>query len=307
MEYSEVNKMLFNEVYSVYYNTVAKIIEQAFNSKINSIDLQRIIAKYAFKESSATISPSLIDGDWPFLDKQFNPLLRHKPTMPLTTLQKKWLKAISLDPRIKLFGVKIDDLDDVTPLFTYEDFKVYDRYGDGDNFEDEKYISNFRYILNAINQHKLVKVEMYNRARKKVWLTFYPIGFEYSQKDDKIRVITSGYRYKQFNLGRVVCCSEGDEKYLEEAIEDPKKTLTLTITDERSALERAMLHFAHFEKKAKRISDNTYSLEVVYNASDESEMIIRVLSFGPFLKVEKPYSFVQLIKERLEKQKSCQL
>ncbi len=299
--------MLFNEIYGAYYTTVAKIIEAAFKSRINNIDIQRIVSKYAFEESSATISPTLIKGKWPFLDEDFGPLLRHEPTMPLTDLQKRWLKAISLDPRIRLFDVSFPYLGDVEPLFTEDDFKIYDRYGDGDDYYDERYIRNFRFILKAIKEHLPVRVDMYNRAKKQVWLVFYPIGFEYSQKDDKIRVLTSDCRYKQFNLGRVIRCMPGDKKFLGKPIEDQKKNLSLIITDERNALERAMLHFAHFEKKARQIGEDTYRLELVYDSSDESEMVIRVLSFGPYIKVEKPYSFVQLIKEKLESQKSCGL
>ena len=40
---------------------------------------------------------------------------------------------------------------------------------------------------------------------------------------------------------------------------------------------------------------------------DETEIVIRVLSFGPYVKVLEPESFVNLIKERLISQKSCEL
>ena len=40
---------------------------------------------------------------------------------------------------------------------------------------------------------------------------------------------------------------------------------------------------------------------------DETEMVIRLLSFGPMVKVIAPESFVDLIKKRLVDQKSCGL
>ena len=40
---------------------------------------------------------------------------------------------------------------------------------------------------------------------------------------------------------------------------------------------------------------------------DETEIVIRVLSFGPYVKALEPESFVNLIKERLISQKSCEL
>ena len=41
--------------------------------------------------------------------------------------------------------------------------------------------------------------------------------------------------------------------------------------------------------------------------SDETEVVIRVLSFGPRVEVLQPQSFVDLIKERLIAQKDCEL
>ena len=90
-------------------------------------------------------------------------------------------------------------------------------------------------------------------------------------------------------------------------VEDAIKTLMLQITDERNALERVMLHFAHFEKQAERIDDRTYFLKMNYYESNETEIVIRVLSFGPCVKVIEPESFIDLVKERLFAQKSCGL
>ena len=68
-----------------------------------------------------------------------------------------------------------------------------------------------------------------------------------------------------------------------------------------------MLHFAHFEKQAERAENNKYILRLKYYENDETEIVIRVLSFGPYVKVLEPQGFVNLIKERLISQKSCGL
>lgn len=44
---------------------------------------------------------------------------------------------------------------------------------------------------------------------------------------------------------------------------------------------------------------------ISYEAEDEIDIIIRVLSFGPNLKVVGPESFIKQIKSRLEMQRSC--
>lgn len=179
--------MIFSELYSVYYNTVAKIIEAAFNPEATEKDLQRCVVEEAFSESVLTILPALKSGKWPLLNEDLSPVLIHKPTMPLTNLEKRWLKAISEDPRVKLFGIEFPALDNVEPLFTREDYRVYDQYGDGDPFEDEQYIKHFRLMLSAIRNNRPVRITMVNRHGKEVWIRFFPKGFASSPKDSNIR------------------------------------------------------------------------------------------------------------------------
>ena len=47
--------MIFSELYSVYYNTVAKIIEVAFEADRKERDLQKVVEEKAFSESVTTI------------------------------------------------------------------------------------------------------------------------------------------------------------------------------------------------------------------------------------------------------------
>ena len=77
--------------------------------------------------------------------------------------------------------------------------------------------------------------------------------------------------------------------------------------DERNALERTMLHFAHFEKQTERTGDDLYRVTLFYDKDDETEMVIRILSFGTKIKVIEPENFINLIKDRLKRQKSCEL
>ena len=75
--------------------------------------------------------------------------------------------------------------------------------------------------------------------------------------------------------------------------------------DRRNALERVLMHFAHFEKQAEKIAEDKYRVTVSYHKDDEAEIVIRILSFGPMIKVTAPNRFAELIKERLLSQKSC--
>ncbi len=300
--------MLFSELYSVYYNTVAKIITSALSPGATEKDLQRCVAESAFSESVLTILPSLKSGKWPLLREDLSPCLTHVPTMPPTTLQLRWLKAISEDPRVKLFDVSFPSLDGVEPLFTREDYRIYDQYSDGDPFEDSSYIAHFRLILSAIRDGLPVQLTVTNRRGRQVRLRIFPTGLEYSLKDDKFRILSSGGHFRYVNLGRVLSCEiSSSSPPPPEPQEERLADLTLLITDERNTLERAMIHFSHFERQAERREDGRYLLRLKYYESDETEVVIRVLSFGPTVRVLDPPHFVDLIRDRLIAQRNCGL
>ena len=301
--------MIFNEIYSAYYNTVAKIIADVIEGNTDDKSINKIVAENAFGESVLTVMPSLKSEKWQLIYGDMTTPLAHKPTMPLTLTQKQWLKAISLDPRIKLFGIEFEGLDDVEPLFTSEDYYIYDKYSDGDPFEDEKYIEHFRTILSAMKNKQNIKIEMLNRKGNIVYSRCIPEGLEYSEKDDKFRLVTSGCRFiKTININRITKCKiYTGETILKSTHPEPTyEEITLKVKDERNALERCLLHFAHFEKRAERVDDH-YVLHIKFNHDDEPEMVIRVLSFGPMVEVLGSESFKKLIIAKLKSQKSCEL
>ena len=81
-----------------------------------------------------------------------------------------------------------------------------------------------------------------------------------------------------------------------------KEPLKLHIVNKRNALERAMLHFANYKKKTKKIDENTWECLIYYNSSMETELLIEILSFGPAIQVTGPDSFLAQVKDRLQKQ-----
>ena len=137
-----------------------------------------------------------------------------------------------------------------------------------------------------------------------------PYRLEYSAKDDKFRLLTAGGKNGHVvNLARMIRCALL-EPYALRAYHPPqpqKETLVLELIDERNALERVMLHFSHLEKETVRLNDRKYRLTLRYDREDETELLIRVLSFGPMLRVTAPERFIALIRDRLQRQKSCEL
>lgn len=99
---------LFHKIYSCYYNVVRHILDKAWHSPITRQDMEDICRSYGFQESALSIIPKLTDGTWALLEEQdkhtFTSRLEHAvPTVPLTNLQKAWLKSLMQDPRFQLF------------------------------------------------------------------------------------------------------------------------------------------------------------------------------------------------------------
>ncbi len=307
--------MIFHELHSVYFDAVAHILGRAVAGTLAPADLRTIVEDCAFAESPLAILPALREGRWPLLAPDLTTPLQHPPTRPLTTLERRWLKSLLLDPRIALFDLHIDGLDDLKPLFTPEDYVVFDRSRDGDPYTDPGYIARFRLILDAIRHRYPLSLATRTRKGNRTWMHLRPERLEYSAKDDKFRLISSGCRWGgTVNLGRIIAATPYEYAGRPFRPGQPKApvmlTATLVIHDARNTLERAMLHFAHFEKQAERLGGadgSHYRLTLRYDASDETELLIRILSFGPFVRVESPDSLVEAIRARLSAQRELGL
>lgn len=303
--------MIFSELYSAYYNAVAVIIKNAIDHPVKKEELRKIIEDNAFGESVLNIEPAFDEERWQVLLPDGTTNITHSPVMPLTIVQKRWLKAISLDPRIKLFCDDIFVFPDVEPLFTPDDYTVFDKYSDGDNYEDVGYIERFRIILDAIEKEKPLKISVDDRRGRRLSRIIIPKYLEYSEKDDKFRVIAYGKpNGGTYNLGRITRCEYAEGKIEKDDVKEQpheKGTVVFELYDYRKALERVLLHFAHFEKEVLKETEGKYKVTITYEKEDETELVIRILSFGPMIKVIEPDSFVDLIKKRLIDQKGCGL
>jgi predicted DNA-binding transcriptional regulator YafY len=142
-------------------------------------------------------------------------------------------------------------------------------------------------------------------------LVVTPSCLEYSEKDDRFRLIASGRRRRwTINLSSITQCEPRDREKagdLEASDKNtqkdpPKASVTFEFHDRRNALERVLLHFSHLEKETKRLDENRYLVTLKYDRQDQTEMVIRILSFGPVIRVTEPESFIILLRDRIERQ-----
>lgn len=297
--------MLFNEFYGSYYRAVAEILRLALEQPITRKDMVRICQEFSFGDAWLNIPKAMTDGTWPLLTGDGRSILTGAPVRPLTLLEKRWLKAISLDPRVQLFDVDLSFVEDVEPLFYPEDVICFDCYADGDDYTDPVYRAHFRTLLTAIREGRMVRMTYASRRQRTVTDEVTPIRLEYSEKDDRFRVLCAqGNAVKVRNLEGVRECAllgkyEGD-------LPDPDKResrrVVLEIRNVRNALERVSMHFTHLRKEVERVGERNFRMTLWYDASDEPEMVIRVLQFGPALRVLEPAGFRSEVEKRVREQ-----
>jgi hypothetical protein len=297
--------MLHSEIYGTYFRTVAAILTRSLAGDLNGKTLSEIVRRTAFGESLLTIPASLTDGRWPLLRPDLTTPLKRAPGMPLSALEKRWLKSLLLDPRIALFDPPTEGLEDVEPLFDPEVFVFYDRCADGDPYGDPRYIRVFRMLLCAMEERRRVRVRFQSARGRRRSDVCIPYTLEYSAKDDKFRLLaSSGRQTLTVNVARIASAVLLDAYSAEEyrPVNYRETSLTMLLTDERNALERALLHFSDLEKETEQLDGKHYKITIWYRQVDETEILIRILSFGPVLKVTEPAGLVAQLRARIARQ-----
>lgn len=298
--------MLFHEIYGKYYHTVARILTEAAEAPLSPRRVRQLVAENAFAESSLSIPDALLSGKWPLLDGDGRSVLRRSPQTGITLLEKQWLKALLSDPRIALFDPDTRGLEEVEPLFDSRRIFWFDRYADADPWEDSHYIAMFRSLRTAIREKRWVSLGYDSGKGKRLYVRALPLRMDYSEKDDKFRVrIHTDRGPMTLNVARVRDCELLSPAKVDYTFCDPEnRLLLLELTDARNTLERVLLHFSHLKKETIRLEAGKYQLKLWYAPEDEREMLIRVLSFGPTVKVLAPEEFRSQVRGRLRKQTS---
>lgn len=318
---------LFSEIYSCYYQVLRHIL--CSQSALTMQDIRAQICGEGFGESLLSIIPKLEDGSWNLFKKD-GTLYRSKIspsfTVPVSDLERSYLKALLSDLRIGLFLDREQTahlqnaLSSVSPLWRPEQFYYFDRFSDGDPYEDENYRSCFRTLLQAQKQNRYVDIDYTSPKGTRLHHHYIPARLEYSVKNDKFRLLAlkpssypTGPRFKLeiLNVSRIRSV-EALEKTLSSPVDLNamirrsyyREPLKLRIVNRRNALERAMLHFANYEKNTTKIDEDTYECLIYYNQGMETELLIEVMSFGPMLTVVGNDRFLNLLKDRLHRQRS---
>lgn len=290
---------LFNEYSNMLFGISGYILYLAELRKVTTQDVADMIIAVSSVFTEEEITEFLASKSNKLLRDDGTTVLKNHPTMPLTTLQKRWLKAISLDPRFKLFGEELEGLDDVEPLYTAKEYEIYDKFNDGDPYEKEAYIKNFMTVVKAIKEGTTLNISVRTRSGHRRKVLMLPSKIEYSDKDDKFRVLGSGDKVNMKNI----ITAEKSEKKISHASDDDY--VVRNIVEFRLInpdIDDMMNYFSHFEKEVRKISDTDYDVKIFYQQDDETEIMVRLFAFGPAIQVLGPSSFREAMKSRISKQ-----
>lgn len=317
---------LFDKIYGCYYQIVSCILQQAAKAPVTKQQMQEICDQYGFLESGLAIIPKLVDGTWDLLTEtkpnQFSAKFTTVKKLPLTALQKSWIKSLINDKRFQLFFtdeelfLMMEEFQDIQPFYDLDDFYYFDQFLDGDAFEDPQYRLNFQGILHAIEHNQAVSLTYHSPKRNLSRFEFLPCRIQYSEKDNKFRVIglespsRSLHNLTIVNIARIKTLTTTSLQLPEPFLIEPllKKLLVtdpvvIEISGERNSLERCMLQFSNYIKQTvydeKR---KIYICSIYYNLLEETELLIQILSFGPVIKVIGPKKFLGQVKARVKRQ-----
>jgi len=313
---------LFSEIYNCYFQILKRILKEEHG--ISQEALYSRINAEGFLESPLYILPKLASGEWNLLKRDgelYYSSLSHDFFVPLTDLQRSYLKTLLKDSRIQLFldDVQIEEIDaclgSVPLLWGQDTFYYYDQFSASDDYSSPIYRKHFRTLLHAMEHKYSVDIEYLSKNGRRLHHLYFPGRLEYSIKNNKFRLLAinasckHGCHLETLNLDRMTNVQLMKETAPEHMDINAmikksyyKEPVRLLIQNERNALERTMLHFANYEKNTTKLADNLYECLIYYNEAMETELLIEVISFGPMVKVLGNEHFLAQLKARLQKQ-----
>ena len=256
--------------------------------------------------------------------------------LPLTKMEARWLKTVLEDPLARVFLneeqiTMILETLNVAPYevgsFMMESINYFDRYNlenrlitgkkkiSQEGRHTEREISFLKMINQAIENEQMLKIVFKNWKGKEIYVTCAPVWVEYSRRDDVFRL---WYIHRGKNEIRIINISRVLQVWVQQEHKFDKneqriklqelyaKTMTSIKVEfyqgDKNLQDRLLTEFSIWKKKCTyNIETQKYTMTLYYSSLDEKEILIRLLSYGPYIKViadEDNYVLAEL-KERI--------
>lgn len=240
--------------------------------------------------------------------------------LPLTKMELRWLRTVLRDPLAKIFLStaqlsRAEEIIDSAPYkivsFPMETINYFDRY----NLEDQSVhgkkkisqegrhseleISFIKVINQAICSQEKLRIEFRNWKGEKKHITCSPVWIEYSRRDDIFRLWCIHKRkneIRKINVSRILNISivQGKKFNMVEQRAIMKDLYDKTITSikveffqgNKNLPDRLLTEFSLWKKKCiYDVTSQKYTMILYYSTLDEKEVLIRLLSYGPYIRV----------------------
>ena len=320
---------IFSEIYGIYYRIAEKILSR---EEISDREVNEIVGKYGFGESVIFLTKKIIpqrDGsDWGLLKrcegKTLRRVTKNKPVSYITALQKSWILSILSDSKTGLF-MGSEDIErlkktltkqGVRPLFDRRHFRYTDTFSDGDDFLSPVYRENFRKILDAVGKREVLMINYTTGKGDTFTGSFVPLKIEYSRKNDKFRVYCIRFRnfkdvgHGLINIGRINSVTDTGKQFRTKISLDDyfnsrlcTEPAVIKIKPQRNAIERFLMEFSSY-KRLTEFNPETGEciVKLWYDIFDETEILIRLLGFGPVLEILSPPNLREQACQRIYRQ-----
>ena len=300
---------IFDEYYGRFYQVAESVLSAALKKGLTPAEVRKIILEKGFDGTALTLEKDFVKN-WKMLVRDekglYHSVVDNISHLAPTELEYRWLKTIAQDEKFRLFSDDKFEGEESEHLYDKDMLVYFDRPERGDDFNSQGYISNFRCILSAINEKRMLDIEYKSKnGDDSRFITCRPVKLDYSLKDDRFRlIIFRKHAYNYLLLSKIVKCHLGQlamDRDVDACLFDDSE-LIFTLYDKHNALERIMLQLADYKKEVYRLDDGNYEVKLYYNKGDEGQIVGRILSFVPYVKVKSPDSVVKQIAQKVSEQ-----
>lgn len=327
---------LFHEYKNKYFHLVFRILNLAKDGLYKD-EIIKIIEKEEYDEKVIGKDFKTFEGmllneyekqdNFNFLEDRagrFYNILNNEGNIPLkvrfSKLEKTWINGMIKDTIVQaLLGKEIiekleSSLRDVKD--GNNDIIEFTNKAKNDfQYDLVKLNEDFHTILEGIiNEKIIIYTNVDKNGNEYNNQLALPIRIEYSLKDDKFRaslysleeersIMVNLHTLKDIKIVENMTSKIKREDVLKKLKEKKycETPIIIELEDIRGAMERCFMSFSSFERSSRAISENKYEIDIYYYTFEEAEVIRKIMSLGPYVKVKSPDRIRKIIIDKIKR------
>ncbi|OOM05886.1 WYL domain-containing protein [Clostridium saccharobutylicum] len=328
---------LFHEYKNKYFHLVFRILNLAKNGLYKD-EIIRLIENEEYDEKVIgkdfkTFEGMLLnqyskEANFNFLEEregQYYSILNNEDSIPLkvrfSKLERYWFNGMIKEPVVQsLLGKETLEkletaLTDVKEKGSNKVIEFTNKVQNDFDIDLEKSTKDFYIILEGIiNEKPIIYSNVDKNGNEYNNQLAIPIRIEYSLKDDKFRaslysleenrsIMVNLHTLKEVKIAHNFNSKVKREDVLKKLKEKKYSEVPITIEleDIRGAMERCFMSFSSFERNSRTILKNKYEIDIYYYTFEEDEVVRKIMSLGPYVKVKSPGRVREIVIDKIKK------